>query len=103
MSGKRNVLFVACGLALCLVLAGLLSPLASSFPDGLEWVAGKLGFEQAASDESVWAASPAPDYAVPGVENEGAATRLAGVAGTVAVFSLAVGGAWALSRRRRVS
>lgn len=94
---------VAAGLALSLLLAGLVSPHASSWPDGLEKVAERLGFTERASEEGVWRASPIPDYTLPGLKGERVATGLAGVVGTLVVFALAGGGAWALSRARRAS
>lgn len=92
-----NRLFLIGGLAVCLILAGLVSPFASSHPDGLEHVAEGQGI--AAADKPAWTASPIPDYAVPGIENEAVATGLAGVLGTV--IMLAAG--WAVARlvRRR--
>lgn len=78
------------GLLFCLLLVAL-SPLASSAPDGLERVAEDKGFM-----EKVTAASFAliPDYLLPGIENEVAATILAGVLGTLIVFALV----WSLAR-----
>lgn len=83
------------GLMLALVVA-LLSPLASSQPDGLERVAEDEGFQ----DE----AEPARyellvDYLFPGIENEVLATILAGVLGTLILFALGCGLAWLLRRR----
>lgn len=92
-----NRLFLVLGIIVCLVLAGLVSPFASPHPDGLEQVAAGKGI--AAAEQPTWTASPIPDYAVPGVENEALATGLAGIVGTLIV--LAAG--WGLARlvRRR--
>jgi len=85
------------GLVLAIVLA-VLSPLASSHPDGLEWVAEQRGFLDFARE------SPyrlIPDYAFPGVSNEAIATIAAGIVGLLIVFGIAM--AVAASRRRRGS
>ncbi|MBI2869700.1 MAG: PDGLE domain-containing protein [Chloroflexi bacterium] len=82
-------------LGICLALA-IISPLASSQPDGLERVAEDQGF--------LALARPAPfrvisDYLFPGVENETAATILAGVTGTLLMFAAAYSLARLLARR----
>lgn len=70
------------GLLIALFLAGILSPLASSLPDGLERVAIDLGFlERGEGKHAI--GSPLPDYALPGVENEPLATASAGIIGTL--------------------
>ncbi len=107
-------MFILAGLALSVALALIVSPWASSSPDGLEKVAEDQGFlEKAEETEPVWGESPIPDYAVPGLtstveavdEETGAvvqeeeptrlATALAGLIGTVAIFLLA----WGLALR----
>jgi cobalt/nickel transport protein len=97
----RYGIFLAAGLSVSLALAVLLSPWASSSPDGLERVAKDKGFlEKAEATEPLWQASPAPDYRVPGVPREGVSTALAGLLGTAITF----GAAWLLGRavaRRR--
>jgi hypothetical protein len=73
------------GIALALLLA-VLSPLASSHPDGLEWVAEQKGFldvAQGALYELI------PDYVMPGIHNEVIATIVAGIIGTLIVFCVA--------------
>jgi hypothetical protein len=83
------------GLLLALVVAGF-SPLASTHPDGLERVAEDEGFIERARDAPYEIIA---DYAFPGVANENVATVLAGVVGTLIVFGLAFGLAWALRQR----
>ena len=73
-----------------LILAFFISPLASSFPDGLERVAEDKGFLEKGEEKSVFT-SPIPDYAWPGIDNEGLATSLAGIFGTFLVFGLGYG------------
>lgn len=94
---RRTVLWV--GLALALLLAGLVSFYASSSPDGLEKVAGDKGFLESA-DDSATADSPLADYGVAGVDNERLSVGVAGVIGVVVTFVLA-GGAFVLLARRR--
>lgn len=72
------------GLLLTLALV-VLAPLASSNPDGLEWVAEQAGFLETAQ-------APAyeiiPDYVFPGLPNEASATILAGVIGAAMVLGV---------------
>lgn len=83
----------AFGLAIALLLA-VLSPLASAYPDGLEWVAERQGFLHTARPPVY---NLIPDYVVPGMPNEALATIAAGILGTLLVFGLALGVAY--SRR----
>jgi cobalt/nickel transport system permease protein len=80
--------FVRYGLLAALGLALFVAPFACPWPDGLEAVAEKLGFAHAAAEPVVPA--PVPDYVFPGVQSPLAATALAGVAGSVIVFGLAL-------------
>jgi cobalt/nickel transport system permease protein len=82
------------GLAVALALA-VISPLASSHPDGLEWVAEQKGFLVAARAPLF---KIVPDYVFPGISNEAAATIAAGILGTILVFGVAL--AVAYSRRK---
>ena len=83
------------GLVIALFLA-IASPLASSHPDGLEWVAEQKGYLDAAQG-SVY--QILPDYLFPGVKNESLATILAGIFGIILAFGVALGVAY--SRRKR--
>lgn len=74
------------GLLLAIILATLVSPFASPWPDGLEKVAAKLGFIQKAEGAKPLLSAPIPDYALPGVRRQGLATALAGLFGTLLVF-----------------
>ncbi len=82
------------GLLIAVSLA-ILSPLASSHPDGLEWVAGQKGFLDQAQGPIY---KLIPDYVMPGVGNEAVATILAGILGLLIVGGVAL--ALAYSRRR---
>jgi len=70
-----------------IVVAGiiglLLSPFASGFPDGLEWVAEKYQFLHESAPAFV---SPLPDYAIPAVANQTISTGLAGLTGVILTF-----------------
>jgi hypothetical protein len=80
--------FTVLALAVAIGLAAAASPYASSSPDGLE----KVAADQAFVDQgTVQEASPAPDYAFPGVDDPRVATGLAGFAGTLLVFGLGYG------------
>ena len=85
---------IVIGGALITVILAVLSPLASSHPDGLEWVAEKTGFLSAAQ-ESFY--NIIPDYALPGISNEALATIAAGIIGAIVVFVLAL----AVARTRK--
>lgn len=74
-------LVVAIGIAIA-------SPLASRFPDGLEWVAKQQGFLTNAHGAPY---QIIPDYVLPGVQNEALATILAGIVGVLLVFGVAFG------------
>jgi hypothetical protein len=69
-------------------MAIFVAPFACPWPDGLESVAAKFGFEHKAIQPVVPA--PAPGYHVPGVHWAAGATALAGAAGAVIVFGLAL-------------
>jgi len=75
------------GLAIAAFLA-ILSPLASAHPDGLEWVAEKNGFLEAARAPFF---NIVPDYIFPGISNEALATIVAGILGALLVFGVALG------------
>jgi cobalt/nickel transport protein len=111
---KSILIFTMAGLAIAVALALIVSPWASSSPDGLEKVAKDKGFiEQAEETEPAWESSPIPDYAVPGLTEEAVneetgeveeeptklATALAGLIGTVAIFLIAWGLALVLKKK----
>jgi cobalt/nickel transport protein len=90
---------ITIGLIIALVLAGAISLFASSFPDGLEKVAEKLGFLEKGEGKPT-IASPVPDYTFPGLKNERLATSIAGIIGTLAVFGFGYGLAALIKYRR---
>lgn len=94
--GRRRFLLVA--LLVTLLIAGVGSYYASAHPDGLEYVAEKTGFLDAA-DDSAAADSPFADYATAGVDDARLGGGLAGVLGVLVVLGLGTALFWALRRR----
>jgi len=82
------------GLVIALFLA-IASPLASSHPDGLIWVAEQKGFINTVQG-SVY--NLIPHYVLPGISNRSLATILAGIVGVLIVFGVAM--VVAYSRRK---
>jgi cobalt/nickel transport protein len=70
------------------------APFACPWPDGLESVAEKLGFDQKAVTSSLPA--PMADYQAPGVHWAVGATAIAGGVGSLIVFGLALMLGWVL-------
>ncbi len=91
---------VAVGLAVSLVLAGGVSYYASSQPDGLEKVAGDVGFLDSAK-ESAAEDSPLAGYGVAGVENERISGGLAGVIGVASTAAISFGLFYGLRRFKK--
>ncbi len=92
---RRWLPTMLCGLGVALAVVVFLSPLASQFPDGLEFVGQRIGFlteESAPSPLPV----PMPDYQfpLPGLAHIRVATAIAGLVGTLVVFAVS----WGLAR-----
>ena len=83
------------GALLFALFLALLSPWASSSPDGLERVAEDKGFIEMAR-EAVF--QIIPDYVMPGIGHEALATILAGITGTLLLFGIGYGIARLLKR-----
>lgn len=81
---------VITGLTICLLLAGVVSLWASGNPDGLEFVAERLGFIDTAGEHAS-GESPFADYGTAGVANPRLSGGLAGVVGVVVVAIIAFG------------
>ncbi len=75
------------GILISIFLAAFLSPIASSYPDGLEKVAEDKGFLQKGEESDL--KSPIPDYNFPFIKNEKVATAVAGLLGTILTFAIA--------------
>jgi len=73
------------GILISLIFS-VLSPLASSHPDGLEWVAEQHDFLERAKAAFY---NIIPDYALPGISNPAVATIAAGIIGFIIVFCVA--------------
>lgn len=84
-TGSRLVWVVGFLLAVVLVVA---APLASTRPDGLEWVAIQGGFMEKAHLPLF---EIIPDYLLPGVTNESVAMIAAGLLGILIVFGVGIG------------
>jgi cobalt/nickel transport protein len=78
----KNKKFLAAGFLVSIFLAGVVSFYASSDPDGLEKVAGDIGFIETAKDHT-YADGALADYGVKGIENERASVGVAGVIGVI--------------------
>jgi hypothetical protein len=75
------------GLVVAFGLAVFAAPFASSWPDGLEHVAEKLGFAERSSAAVL--PSPFSDYTLPWIASAPLGTALAGFIGTILVFGAA--------------
>jgi cobalt/nickel transport protein len=95
----KNPLVVT-GLVLSLVLAGGVSFYASSQPDGLEKVAGDIGFLDSAKESAV-EDGPLAGYGVAGVDNERISGGLAGVIGVASTAAVSFGLFYALRRFKK--
>lgn len=80
--------FYIAGFITSLFLAGVVSYYASSSPDGLEKVAGDIGFIETAKDHTN-ADGTLADYGVKGIENERASVGVAGVIGVIGTAVIA--------------
>ncbi|MFA9272212.1 MAG: PDGLE domain-containing protein [Baekduiaceae bacterium] len=96
----RRTVFILCAIGVSLALATVVSPWASSHPDGLEKVADQQQFLDSARQAGVQQQAPAPDYAFPGVRDASAATAAAGVTGTLLVLAAGTGIGLLVARRR---
>jgi len=83
MIEKANKKFYLIFLLVSIGLAGIVSFYASSSPDGLEKVAGDIGFIETAKDHTLDNSALA-DYGVAGIENERLSVGIAGILGVIA-------------------
>ncbi|KOP22733.1 cobalt transporter [Hapalosiphon sp. MRB220] len=72
-----------------LLISGLLSLVASAWPDGLERVAENLGFINLAEEVRVIVPTPLADYGIEGLGSIG--TSIAGIIGSIVCFGVAFG------------
>ena len=83
MIEQSNKKFYLIFLLVSIGLAGIVSFYASSSPDGLEKVAGDIGFIETAKDHTLDNSALA-DYSVAGIENERLSVGIAGILGVIA-------------------
>jgi cobalt/nickel transport system permease protein len=79
------------------LLVVLVSPFASGFPDGLEWVAEEKGFLDTAVNAPF---QILPDYTIPALGETGLSTILAGVIGALLVAGITFGLARSLRSKK---
>jgi cobalt/nickel transport protein len=99
---KKQNKFLLTGFVLSLFLAGVVSNYASSSPDGLEKVAGDIGFLDSAKEHSN-ADGLLADYGVKGIENQRLSTGAAGVVGVLATAGVSTGLFLVLRRKNGAS
>ena len=110
---KRLGWFLAGGLLVALLLAGVVSNFASGSPDGLDYAA-REGCTFNADDEITGGTcmaqqegahqlgdSPLADYGVRGVGDGFLSTALAGAAGVLITFGIGAGLFWVARRKRQ--
>jgi cobalt/nickel transport protein len=108
---KRLGWFLAGGLLVALLLAGVVSNFASGSPDGLDATAregctfdshgeitGGTCMLQREQDHQL-ADSPLADYGIRGIDNPYLSTGLAGVLGVLVTFAIGGGVFWLVRRR----
>ena len=95
----RTIVLV--GVAVALLLAGVVSFYASADPDGLNRVAEDKGFSRTESDHAA-ADGPLAGYATRGIDDGRLSGGVAGAVGTLLVLALA-GGLTLVVRRRESS
>lgn len=86
MKMKEKIFILIIAIA-ALAVALFLSPFASTYPDGLEKVADKLGFADKASS-FVNFKFIIPDYTFPGINSSFWQTSLAGFFGVLIIFAV---------------
>jgi cobalt/nickel transport protein len=99
---KKQNIFLIVGFAISIFLAGVISNYASSSPDGLEKVAGDIGFLKNAKEHTN-ADKLLADYGVKGIENERLSTGAAGVIGVIATAGVSTGLFLVLRRKNGAS
>lgn len=95
----KNKVVWGIGMLIALILV-IASPLASTHPDGLEWVAEQQRFIDSAKAPLF---EIVPDYVYPGVSNETIATILAGVIGIIIVLGTTLVVVYTQRRRKHAS
>lgn len=109
---RRPGWFIAAGLLVAVLLAGVVSNFASASPDGLDNTAlagctvderGEItgGTCMAQQEQAHQTAdSPLADYGIRGIDNEFLSTGLSGILGVAVTFAIGGGLFWLVRRRR---
>lgn len=84
---NRRTLIIS--ISICVVIVALAAAFASSHPDGLEWVATRLGFAGREVGNSFQ--SPLPDYSLLPIRSTFWSTFIAGTIGAALVFVFVLG------------
>ena len=87
LPGGTVATVIVYGLVIALGLVLFVSPFASAWPDGLETVAAKFGFDRQALAQPL-VPGLIPDYKFPGIDSAMVATIAAGIAGVAVVLLL---------------
>ena len=87
---RRNLVFVVAGVAVAIALATVVSPWASSEPDGLTKVAREQGFASTEKEHAL-DDGPVAGYEVEGVQDEGTSKALSGLLGVGTTFLVGAG------------
>jgi cobalt/nickel transport protein len=107
--------FLAGGLLVAILLAGVVSSFASGSPDGLDATAREGCTVNAGGEitggtcmaqreqEHQLGGSPLADYGIRGIGDDHLSTGLAGVLGVIIVFAVSGGVFWLMRRRKPVS
>ena len=74
------------GLGVVLLIGVIVSPYASSLPDGLSWVANNHNFANLEKEDGNHFPSVLADYRVPGLKNRRVSVGIAGGVGILIVF-----------------
>jgi len=99
-NGKRSLKSMSAVLGALAVIAAGFSFLASTHPDGLEFVYFESGIGAEFEEAAYVSMAPLSDYLLPGVGNETLAGIAAGIIGAVLTGALLFGGVVLLKRRR---
>ncbi|WP_433831828.1 PDGLE domain-containing protein [Actinoplanes sp. CA-015351] len=110
---KKLGWFLAGGLLVALLLAGVVSSFASGSPDGLDYAAregctfnaegeitGGTCMAQQEGEHQL-GDSPLADYGIKGINNEYLSTGLSGILGVLVTFGIGGGLFWLLRRRTK--
>jgi cobalt/nickel transport system permease protein len=87
---RRTWVFIGIGLVVAFALAFIVSPYASSEPDGLEKVAAEKGVDSNAEAHAL-EDGPLADYNVEAVDDARLSTGVAGIIGVTVTFALGYG------------